>query len=203
MEEIRIGYSIFNLEEVFNLITIIIKVNKVNKQIFFLAAFLLTYSLTFAQTTQKLGYVDSQTILTQLPESIKAQGDLDALTNKWTTQLDSMTQAYQANLANYQKQANTMPEDKKLAAQQSLIAQEQALIDFRRQKFGQGTGEIYKKQEELFNPVKQKIYQAIEEVAKREGMQFVFDKSGDIILLYADAAFDITYQVLDKLKRGN
>jgi outer membrane protein len=175
----------------------------VNKQIFFLAAFLLTYSLTFAQTTQKLGYVDSQTILTQLPESIKAQGDLDALTNKWTTQLDSMTQAYQANLANYQKQANTMPEDKKLAAQQSLIAQEQSLIDFRRQKFGQGSGEIYKKQEELFNPVKQKIYQAIEEVAKREGMQFVFDKSGDIILLYADAAFDITYQVLDKLKRGN
>jgi hypothetical protein len=34
-------------------------------------------------------------------------------------------------------------------------------------------------------------------------MQFVFDKSGDIILLYADSAFDITFQVLDKLKRGS
>ncbi len=174
-----------------------------NKYIFLFAVILLTCNLSFAQTTQKLGYVDSQTILTQLPESIKAQGDLDALTNKWTAQLDSMTQAYQAALANYQKQANTMPEDKKLAAQQNLIAQEQSLIDFRRLKFGQGTGEIYKKQEELFNPVKEKIYRAIEEVAKREGMQFVFDKSGDIVLLYADAAFDITYQVLDKLKRGN
>jgi outer membrane protein len=175
----------------------------VNKYIFSLAVILFSCSLAFAQTAQKLGYVDSQTILTQLPESIKAQGDLDALTNKWTAQLDSMTQAYQSNLANYQKQANTMPDDKKLTAQQNLIAQEQSLIDFRRQKFAQGTGEIYKKQEELFNPVKEKIYKAIEEVAKREGMQFVFDKSGDIILLYADASFDITYQVLDKLKRGN
>jgi len=175
----------------------------VNKYIFSLAVILFSCTLTFAQTAQKLGYVDSQTILTQLPESIKAQGDLDALTNKWTAQLDSMTQAYQSNLANYQKQANTMPDDKKLTAQQNLIAQEQSLIDFRRQKFAQGTGEIYKKQEELFNPVKEKIYKAIEEVAKREGMQFVFDKSGDIILLYADASFDITYQVLDKLKRGN
>ena len=174
-----------------------------NKYIFSLAVILFSCSLAFAQTAQKLGYVDSQTILTQLPESIKAQGDLDALTNKWTAQLDSMTQAYQSNLANYQKQANTMPDDKKLTAQQNLIAQEQSLIDFRRQKFAQGTGEIYKKQEELFNPVKEKIYKAIEEVAKREGMQFVFDKSGDIILLYADASFDITYQVLDKLKRGN
>lgn len=174
-----------------------------NKYIFLFAAFFIGCTFTFAQAPQKLGYVDSQTILTQLPESIKAQGELDALTNKWTAQMDSMTQAYQAALANYQKQANTMPDDKKLAAQQTLIAQEQSLIDFRRQKFGQGTGEIYKKQEELFNPVKEKIYKAIEDVAKREAMHFVFDKSGDIILLYADSAFDITYQVLDKLKRGN
>lgn len=170
---------------------------------FFVGMFILSGTFIFPQTAQKIGYVDSQTILTQLPESIKAQGDLDAITNKWTSQLDSMTQAYQQALADYQKQANTMPDDKKLSAQQKLIAQEQSLIDFRRQKFGQGTGEIYKKQEELFSPVKEKIYKAIEEVAKREGMQFVFDKSGDIILLYADAAFDITYQVLDKLKRGN
>jgi Skp family chaperone for outer membrane proteins len=56
-------------------------------------------------------------------------------------------------------------------------------------------------QEEIFNPVKSKIYKAIEIVAKRR-MQFVFDKSGDIILLYADTAFDITYKVLDRLKRG-
>jgi outer membrane protein len=51
--------------------------------------------------------------------------------------------------------------------------------------------------------IKRKIYTAIEQVAKTESMQFVFDKSGDILLLYADASFDITFQVLDKLKRGN
>jgi outer membrane protein len=50
--------------------------------------------------------------------------------------------------------------------------------------------------------VKKKIYAAIEKVAKEEGMQFIFDKSGDILLLYADEAFDITFKVLDSLKRG-
>lgn len=174
-----------------------------NKLIIFLLISFLYSSFTAAQSPQKIGFVDSQTILTALPEAKKAQEDLDALTNKWTAQLDSMSQAYQTALADYQKQANTMPDDKKLAVQQKLIAQEQALLDFRRQKFGQGTGEIYKRQEEIFNPVKEKIYKAIEEVAKTERMQFVFDKSGDIILLYADAQFDITYKVLDKLRRGN
>ena len=59
------------------------------------------------------------------------------------------------------------------------------------------------KQDEIFTPVKNKIYAAIQQVAKDEAMQFVFDKSGDIILLYADSSFDITFKVLDRLKRGN
>ncbi len=156
----------------------------------------------FAQSPQKLGYVDSQVILSQFSEAIKAQGDLDAITNKWSGQVDSLTVAYQQALADYQKQANTMPDDKKLEMQKTLVAQQQSVIDFRTKKFGQN-GEIYQKQEEIFTPVKKKIYAAIEDVAKKEGMQFVFDKSGDIVLLYADAAYDITYQVLDRLKRGN
>jgi Skp family chaperone for outer membrane proteins len=61
----------------------------------------------------KLGYVDSQVILNQFSEAVKAQGDLDALTNRWSAQVDSMTQSYQQGLADYQKQANTMPEEKK------------------------------------------------------------------------------------------
>ncbi len=173
------------------------------KKYLIIFALLIISNFTSAQNPQKLGFVDSQIILNQLPEAIKAQGDLQALSGQWSAQLDSMTLAYQQGMADYQKQANNMPEDKKLAAQQTLIQLEQSILDFRREKFGQGTGEIYKKEEEIFNPVKAKIYKAIEDVAKAEGMQFVFDKSGDIILLYADSAFDVTYKVLDRLKRGN
>lgn len=158
-------------------------------------------SISFAQA--KLGYVDSEVILTQFSESIKAQGDLDAFTNKLSAKLDSMTLAYQQSIADYQKQAETMNEAKKTEAQQKIVKMEQDIMEFRRAKFTQGTGEVYKKQEELFSPIKAKIYAAIEKVAKEEAMQFVFDKSGDIILLYADSAFDITFKVLDSLKRGN
>jgi outer membrane protein len=184
------------------IITQTIKKEKIVKKILLVVVLVFAgYNLATAQN-QKLGYVDSQVILTQYSESIKAQGELDALTNRWSAQVDSMTLAYQQALSDYQKQANTMPEDKKLEAQQTLIAQEQMILDFRRQKFGQN-GEIYQQQEVVFKPVKEKIYKAIGDVAKTENMQFVFDKSGDIVLLYADSAFDITFQVLDKLKRGN
>jgi outer membrane protein len=167
------------------------------------AALIICSSFAYSQNNPlKLGYVDSQVILNQFSEAVKAQGDLDALTNRWSAQLDSMTMNYQQNLADYQKQATLLSEDKKLGLQKELVAKEQSILDFRRQKFGQGTGEIYQRQEEIFNPVKAKIYKAIELIAKEEGMQFVFDKSGDIMLLYADTAFDITFKVLDRLKRG-
>lgn len=164
--------------------------------------FLFIVGTSFAQGNLKIGYVDSEVILSQFSESIKAQGELDALTNKWTAQLDSMTQAYQAAIQDYQRQAENMPDNKKLEAQQKIIKMEQEILEFRRQKFQQGSGEIFKKQEEIFAPVKKKIYDAIKKVAKDENMSFVFDKSGDILLLYADEAFDITFKVLDTLRRG-
>jgi outer membrane protein len=168
---------------------------------YFIIILLLCGSVLFAQA-QKLGYVDSQIILTQLPEAIKAQGDLDALTNLWSNQIDSMKLSLQNQYTEYQKQATTMTEEQKQAKQQEIVALEQQIYTFQNQKFGQPNGEIFLKQEEIFEPVKKNIYTAIEQVAKDEGMQFVFDKSGDIILLYADSAFDITFKVLDKLKRG-
>ena len=173
------------------------------KYLLFFLFILLGCGFAFGQQAiQKIGYVDSQVILTQLPEAIKAQGDLDALTNKWTAQLDSMNKNLQQSYEQYQKQSNTMTEAKKTAAQQDLVEKQQAMENFRREKFAQQTGEIYKKNDEIFAPVKKKIFKAIEEIAKKEGMKFVFDKAGDVVLLYADPAYDLTYQVLDYLKRG-
>ncbi|MGQ9643387.1 MAG: OmpH family outer membrane protein, partial [Ignavibacterium sp.] len=131
------------------------------KKYFLIIAVLFATSI-YAQAPLKIGYVDSEVILTQYSEAIKAQGDLDALTNKWSAQLDSMTQAYQSAIQDYQKQAETMPNEKKLEAQQRIVKMEQEILEFRKQKFQQGTGEISAKQDELFAPVKKKIYAAIQ-----------------------------------------
>ena len=173
------------------------------KNLLIIAAILFISSISMFAQGEKIGYVDSQIILTQYPAAIKAQGDLDAVTNLWSAQLDSMTLGYQQALSNYQQQAQTMPEDQQLAAQQTIVGMEQRIVEFRRQKFSQPDGEIYVKQEQIFAPVKTSIYSSIEKVAKEEGMKFIFDKSGDILLLYADSAYDITFKVLDQLKRGN
>jgi len=73
------------------------------------------------------------------------------------------------------------------------------IADFRNQYFGQN-GELFKKQNELMKPVQDRIFKAVQEVAKEEGYDYVFDKSGDILLMYANEKYDLTQKIFIKLK---
>ncbi len=156
----------------------------------------------FAQSTQKIGWVNSEVILQQYPPAIKAQSDLDALTKEWTNTMEEMTTKLQTAYQDAQKQFTNMTPDKQKEVQQELVKQEQAIQQFRQQKFGQPNGELFIKQEELLKPIKAKILEAIDAVRQAEGMSYVFDKTGDVILLFADPKYDLTNAVLDRLKRG-
>ena len=147
--------------------------------------------------------MNSQVIFAQLPEAIKVQSDLDAMIQKWQKSLDSMTTNLQSAYADYQQKEATMAADKQQELQQDLVARQQRLEQFRQEKFSQPNGEAFVKQEEMLAPIREKVIKAIDDIAKKEKMNFVFDKSESLpILLHADDEFDITYQVLDKLKRG-
>ena len=134
--------------------------------------------------------------------TIKAKADLEGMVSKWRKDLDSMQTDYQKFLADNQKQAETMKKEELQKVQTKLAEKEQKYTQYNQAKFAQPNGELYQKQEQLLNPVKEKIYKAIDEISKDLGMQFVFDKALEGVLVKADSEFDITYKVLDYLKRG-
>lgn len=171
------------------------------KTLQFLIIFLILSVSLFAQQ-QKVGWVNSEVILQQYAPAIKAQSDLDALTAEWSKEIEKMTQELQTSYADAQKQFANMTPDKQREVQQELVQKEQVMQQFRQQKFGQPNGELFIKQEELLKPIKADILKAIESVKTKEAMHFVFDKTGDVILLFADPQFDITNEVLIKLKKG-
>jgi len=168
-----------------------------------LVLFVLLAAIAVNAQSLKIGYIDSEVILSQYPPAIKAQSDLDALVAKWRSQLDSMMADYQQELATVQKQFQNMPPEKQQEIQQKMAQKEMQINQFQQQKFGQPNGEIYQKNQEILEPIKQKIREAIKEVAKQEKMAFVFDSNQSIpVLLYGDEKYDITFKVLDYLKRG-
>jgi len=83
--------------------------------------------------------------------------------------------------------------------EKELVDLENRIMQYREQKFGQN-GELFQKQEEFMKPIQNKIFNALEKIAKDEGYDFVFDKSGEILLLYANEKYDLTNKVLQALK---
>lgn len=168
------------------------------KFILSLAAFIFLFGgLSFCQL--KIGFVDSKTIMSKLPDALDAKQKIDALIRDWQTELTKMENDKKAKEEDYDKRKLIMTEQTRSDLEAEIKKLDQQITDYRDKKFGTN-GELFQKQEELMKPVQNKVFNAIQDVAKEDDLDFVFDRSGDIMLMYAKEKYDITPQVMDKLK---
>ncbi|GBD86544.1 periplasmic chaperone [bacterium BMS3Abin03] len=147
----------------------------------------------------KIGYVDSDTIMDNLPDVQDARQKLETLIRDWQNELKGMEADYKKKKDDFDKRNLIMTDQTRADAKKELNDLEKKISDFREKKFGTN-GELFQKQDELMKPVQNKIFNAIQEIAEEDDLDFVFDRSGDILLLYAKDEYDLTARVLEKLK---
>lgn len=175
-----------------------------------IAGFLTSFNSAEAQI--KIGYVDSEIILKQLPEAQKVQTELEGLQKLYldTVQtrendIKAKAEAFKSRYDDAQKkvESGSIKSESEMKALQDEIAglqQEIQVLSEGLDAYKQNVqNSLLTKQSELFKPVKEKITKTIETVAKSMKINFVFDRA-DGTLLYGDKEFDITFKVLDKLK---
>lgn len=164
-------------------------------------AVLVAVPQAFTQS-QKIGYVNSAKIFQELPAAQDAQRRIDALSKPVQDSLEAMQRDLQARYEDYQKREALLNDAAKKSEQQKLIETERRMNEYRVQKLG-NDGELARETEKLLNPLRERIKNAIATVAREEKYSFVFDKTETIqILLYGDPTHDITFKVIDRLKRG-
>jgi len=164
-------------------------------------AVLVAVPQAFTQS-QKIGYVNSAKIFQELPAAQDAQRRIDALSKPVQDSLEAMQRDLQARYEDYQKREALLNDAAKKSEQQKLIELERRMNEFRVQKLG-NDGELARETEKLLNPLRERIKNSIAAVAREEKYSFVFDKTETIqILLYGDPTHDITFKVIDRLKRG-
>ena len=160
----------------------------------------------------KIGYVDSEVILKQLPEYQKIMDELEALQKLYLDTVQTKENELKEKAENFKikyEEAEALVSSGTVTSEEEIKQLENELAELQNEirTLDEGLA-IYKqkvqndllqKQAELFEPIKEKVTKVIEEVAKQMKINFVFDKA-DGILLYGDKEFDITFKVLDKLK---
>ena len=149
--------------------------------------------------TLKVGVVDLEKIVTEMPEFKKSEKELEVLRNKYTAELETRSKQFQSDVSDYQKQKSMMPVTQQQSTEQKLQQTQMELQQYQMEKFGQ-QGEISTKRMEALKVLEEKIMDFIEKVAKKEKLTLVLNKK--LGVLYADNKFDITYKVLDIIKTG-
>ncbi|GAB1349330.1 hypothetical protein MASR1M107_15440 [Ignavibacteriales bacterium] len=151
----------------------------------------------FAQL--KIGYVDSDAIMKNLPDAEDARRQLDALIVEWQNEISKFESDIRTKKEDFEKRKLILTDQMKSDIEAEIKQLEKDLEAYRTKKFGTG-GELFLKQDEVMKPVQNKVFNAIQQVAKDEDLDFILDRSGAVMILFAKEKFDVTSKVLDKLK---
>ena len=165
-----------------------------------LAVVLLLSGASVAQA-QKFGWVDSEFIMAKMPEYAKAQQELGVLSDTWQKEIEVQQKDLDKLHRNYQNEEIVLTEAMKKKRQDEILLKEQELKAYRNKQFGY-EGQLFKKRQELNKPVQDKVFEAVEKVAKKKSLAVIFDKSGDLTMLYTNPAHDYTEFVLEELGLG-
>jgi outer membrane protein len=147
---------------------------------------------SFSQT--KVGYIDSKKIVDNMQEAKDAKLKLDNLVQEWQKQLTDLQDSLKRTKDDFEKKRLILSEQLKQQYEKNIKDIETNVSNFKVQKFGDG-GEYFQKQIEFMKPVQDRIFKAIETVAKKEDFDYIFDRNSDLLLLYVNEKYDVTLKV--------
>ncbi len=163
------------------------------------AAFVLLCATSAGFAQMKIGHINSEAIMQNLPEAVDAQRTLDALVASWEAELQKMQADWKKKYDEYDKRKLILTEQSRAKEERELRELDQSISDYRNRKFGQN-GELFQKQNDVMKPIQNKIFKVLEDIAKDDNFDYIFDKSGDILLLYATSKYDLTETVLRRMQ---
>jgi outer membrane protein len=161
----------------------------------------LGFGLNFV-SAQKFGYIDSEFILGKMPEYQKAQGELDQLTTSWQKEIEDMGRKVEASYVQYKAEEVLLTEEMRQERMEDIKKKEAEWKEYQKKVFG-FDGLFFLKKKELIKPLQDKVWDAVEKVAKANRLAIVFDKSAELTMIYTDPRHDYTDFVLEELGLGD
>lgn len=169
---------------------------------YFLALLLLT---SFAMNAQsrgtKIGFIDMEYILQNVPDYTEAKSQLEQKAQKWKQDIEAKKVEI-AKLKDALKTEKALLTRELIEEREEEIAfQESELIDFQQKKFGPN-GDLITQKAVLVKPIQDQVFTAVQDIAEAKKFDFVFDKSSDLTMLFAAKRHDISDQVIRTITRA-
>lgn len=145
----------------------------------------------FTLFSQKVIVVDINAVLTELPEYVNAQAEIDRIAAEWNQEIAGEYDKVKSMYNKYQAEQVLLSAEVRAQREDEIMEKEKQIRELQKRKFGP-EGELFLKRKELVNPIQEKVYGAIETFALDRGYDIVLDKGGSAGVLFVGAEFDKT-----------
>ncbi len=169
------------------------------KLLVMLAVLMLPFGLAMAQ---KYAFVDTEYILNNIPNYKAAQDQLDKISQEWQKEVESKYAEIEKMYKDYQAERVLLAEDMRRQREETIVTKEKEVKELQKNYFGQD-GALFKKRQELVQPIQDEIYKAIKDLATESGYAAIFDTSSGPTMIYTNPRYDISDEVLQKLGYKN
>ena len=151
-----------------------------------------------AQAQQKVGYVDSDYILNLVPEFATIQQNVDRQAQEWETEIEQAQNKVDEMFREYQARELLYTNEERNRKRDEIVRAEEDAERLRMRYFGP-EGELFTEQDNQMRPLQERLMKAIEAVASEDGYDYIFDKNGDYLFLFAREQYDLSDRVLEEM----
>jgi Skp family chaperone for outer membrane proteins len=166
---------------------------------------LLIFGITLTANAQargvKIGYIDMDYILENVPDYREANIQLEQKAQKWKQDIE-----VKKNEINKLKEI--LKSERALLTKELIDEREgeikfleNDMIDYQQKRFG-STGDYIIQKTSIAKPVQDQVFTAVQDIAEAKSYDFIFDKSSDLTMLFSAKRYDISDQVVRTITRS-
>ena len=150
-----------------------------------------------AAFAQKFGHINAQEVMSQMPEFIKARGEVEAAAKQYDNDLKAMQEELQRKAEEYDKTKSTMNETKQKETEQNLMTLQQKI----QQAYQDNSQAMQKLQQEKISPITDRLVNAIKAVGKAGGYVYIMDVTSGVPYISETLSKDVTAEVKAELQK--
>ena len=153
-----------------------------------------------AQRGVRIGYIDTEYILQNVPEYQEASSQLDKKVLQWKTEIEKRLSAIELKKKELDNESVLLTKELYDERFEDISFEEAEILDYQQKRFGPN-GDLIVQKRQLIEPIQDQIFAAVQEIATTKKYDFVLDKSADVVMLYSAERYDISEQVLRTITR--
>ena len=170
------------------------------KNVLLFAFFIISFN-SIAQKAQRIGYIDMEYILQNIPEYTEAQSKINQKALGWQKEIEGKQKEIEALEAEFNNEKALLTKELIIEKEEDIHLSIVELKQVQEIYFG-SNGDLFFLRQQLVQPIQDLVYNAIQDIAAKRSYDFIFDKSSDLVMLFSNSQYDVSEMVIASLTRS-